>query len=276
VTLAPDAGPATPLLEARDLHLRHPRGTRDVVRDLSLTVQRGEILALVGPNGSGKSTTLAALAGGLVPRLGTVAVDGLELRRWSQRALARRIARLPQEPLCPEGLTVEDLVLCGRHPHRGFLETPSHEDRSAVREAVRTMGLADLRHRRVETLSGGERRRAFLAMVLAQRAALLLLDEPTAALDLRHQHEVLDLLVEVNRDRGTGIVVVLHDLEHAARVADRVAVLHRGRIYQCGPPAGCITPEMLCDVFGIAARVDDEGGRLRLRVDGPADPTRSL
>jgi iron complex transport system ATP-binding protein len=271
-----DAAPPPALLAAHELHLRHPRGTRDVVRDLSLTVRRGEILALVGPNGSGKSTTLAALAGGLAPRLGSVEVDGIDLRGWPRRALARRIARLPQEPLCPEGLTVEDLVLCGRHPHRGFLETPRQEDRNAVREAVRTMGLADLRHRRVETLSGGERRRAFLAMVLAQRAALLLLDEPTAALDLRHQHEVLDLLVEVNRTHGTGIVLVLHDLEHAARVAHRVAVLHRGRIYDSGPPARCIVPEMLRDVFQVAARVDDDGGRLRVRVDRAADPTRSL
>jgi iron complex transport system ATP-binding protein len=269
---APD--PPVPLLEARRLHLRHPRGERDVVRDVSLRVARGEIVALVGPNGSGKSTTLAALGGGLVPREGDVLVDGLDVRRLGRHMLARRVARLPQEPLCPEGLTVADLVLCGRHPHRGWLEMPRHEDRNAVSAAIRTMGLADLRHRRVETLSGGERRRAWIAMVLAQRADLLLLDEPTAALDLRHQHEVLDLLVRVNHERGTGIVLVLHDLEHAARVAHRVAVMHRGRLYHAAPPAGAIVPEMLRDVFGVAARVDEDDGRLRVRVDGPADPER--
>ena len=271
---ATPAAAATPLLEARRLHLRHPRGERDVVRDVSLAVSPGEILALVGPNGSGKSTTLAALGGALVPRSGTVQVDGVDLRRIGRRALARRVARLPQEPLCPEGLTVADLVLCGRHPHRGWLESPRHEDRGAVGDAIRTMGLADLRHRRVETLSGGERRRAWIAMVLAQRAELLLLDEPTAALDVRHQHEVLDLLVRVNQERGTGIVLVLHDLEHAARIAHRIAVMHRGRLYHAGPPSRAIVPDMLRDVFGVAARVDDDDGRLRVRVDGPADPER--
>src|SRR5690606_22831035 len=230
---------------------------------------KSEIVALVGPNGSGKSTTLAALGGALTPRLGTVLLDGKELRRYGRRALARRLARLPQEPQCAEGLTVDDLVLCGRHAHRGWLEMPRTADRSAVSAAIRTMGLAELRHRRVETLSGGERRRAWLAMVLAQRAELLLLDEPTAALDLRHQHEVLDLLVRVNRELGTSVVLVLHDLEHAAHVAHRVAVLHRGRIYASGPPEQVIVPEMLQDVFGVAARVEHENGRLRLRVDGP-------
>jgi iron complex transport system ATP-binding protein len=266
----------TPLLAAHRLHLRHPRGTRDVVRDLSLEVAPGEIVALVGPNGSGKSTTLAALAGALAPRSGAVLLAGRELRRYGRRALARRLARLPQEPACPEGLTVEDLVLCGRHAHRGWLEMPRGADRNAVSAAIRTMGLAELRHRRVETLSGGERRRAWLAMVLAQRADVLLLDEPTAALDLRHQHEVLDLLAQVNHEHRTSVVLVLHDLEHAARIAHRIAVLHRGRLYASGPPGLCLVPEMLCDVFGVAARVEDDGGRLRLRIEGPADPTRRL
>ena len=267
---------AAPLLEARRLHVRHPRATRDVVRDVSLTVGRGEIVALVGPNGSGKSTALAALGGGLVPRAGEVLVDGISLQRFRSRALARRIARLPQEPLCPEGLTVTDLVLCGRHPHRGWLELPRDEDRDAVGEAIRTMALGELRHRRVETLSGGERRRAWLAMVLAQRAELLLLDEPTAALDLRHQHEVLDLLERVHHERRTSIVLVLHDLEHAARVADRIAVMHRGRLYQIGSPARCVAPEMLRDVFGVEAQVREEDGHLRVRVVGLAEPTRRL
>ncbi len=272
---APAPRPA-PLLEARAVHLRHPGGDRDVVRDVSVGVAPGEILALVGPNGSGKSTTLAALAGALQPRLGRVLLDGVDLHDVRRRAFARRVARLPQEPLCPEGLTVRELVLCGRHPHRGWLQSERAEDRGAVAAALRAMGLADLRHRRVETLSGGERRRAWIAMVLAQRAEVLLLDEPTAALDLRHQHEVLDLLAAVNREHGTAVVLVLHDLEHAARIAHRVAVMHRGRLYHAAPPEQAIVPEMLCDVFGVAARVDREDARLRIRVDGIADPARRL
>jgi iron complex transport system ATP-binding protein len=266
----------SPLLEARRIHLRHARGERDVVRDLSVSVRRGEVLALVGPNGSGKSTTLAALGGALSPRAGEVLLDGRPVSSFGRRALARRIARLPQSPGCPEGLTVAELVLCGRHPHRALLDVPRGEDRQAVGAALRRVGLADLRHRRVESLSGGERRRAWIAMVLAQRAEVLLLDEPTAALDLRQQHEVLDLLAEVNQRQGTSIVLVLHDLEHAARVAHRVAVLHRGRLYQVDVPSACIVPEMLRDVFGVAARIESDAGRLCVRVDGPADPTRRL
>lgn len=265
-----------PLLEARRIHLRHPRGERDVVRDLSVGVRRGEVLALVGPNGSGKSTTLAALGGALEPRSGDVLLEGRPISTLGRRAFARRVARLPQAPACPEGLTVAELALCGRHPHRGFLDTPRSEDRQAVGAALRRVGLAELRHRRVETLSGGERRRAWIAMVLAQRAELLLLDEPTAALDLRQQHQVLDLLAEVNHRQGTSIVLVLHDLEHAARIAHRVAVLHGGRLYRVGSPPACIVPEMLRDVFGVAARVETDAGRLCVRVDGPADPTRRL
>lgn len=264
------------LLEARRIHLRHPRGERDVVRDLSIGVRRGEVLALVGPNGSGKSTTLAALGGALLPRSGAVLLDGAPVFARGRRAFARRVARLPQAPVCPEGLTVAELVLCGRHPHRALLETPRSEDRQAVGDAVRRVGLAELRHRRVETLSGGERRRAWLAMVLAQRAELLLLDEPTAALDLRQQHEVLELLADVNHTQGTSVVLVLHDLEHAARIAHRVAVLHRGRLYQVDSPRACIVPEMLRDVFGVAARIEIDAGRLCVRVDGPADPARRL
>lgn len=267
---------AAPLLDARRLHLRHPRGERDVVRDVSLAVAPGEIVALVGPNGSGKSTLLAALGGALTPRTGEVRLGGTDVRRYARRALARRVARLPQEPGCPEGLTVAELVLCGRHPHRGFLSGTRDQDRAATSAALRTMGLADLRHRRVETLSGGERRRAWLAMVLAQHTDLLLLDEPTAALDLRHQHELLDLLLRVNHERGVAIVLVLHDLEHAARIAHRVAVLHRGRLYHAAAPDRAIVPEMLRDVFGVDASIDHDHGRLRVRVDGPADPERRL
>lgn len=269
-------GDDAPLLEARRIHVRHPRGERDVVRDLSVGVRRGEVLALVGPNGSGKSTTLAALGGALQPRSGEVLLAGAPISTLGRRAFARRVARLPQAPACPEGLTVTELVLCGRHPHRGLLDRPRAEDRQAVGAALRRVGLAELRHRRVESLSGGERRRAWIAMVLAQRAEVLLLDEPTAALDLRQQHEVLDLLAEVNHKHGSSIVLVLHDLEQAARIAHRVAVLQRGRLYQVDAPRACIVPEMLRDVFGVAARIVLDAGRLSVRVDGPADPMRRL
>ena len=138
------------------------------------------------------------------------------------------------------------------------------------------MGLSDLAHRPVERLSGGERRRVWLAMVLAQEAELLLLDEPTAALDLRHQWELLEVLARVSRERGVGVVAALHDLEQAAALAQRVAVMHRGRIYDVGPPERCLREETIRDVYQVDARISKEDGALRVRVHGPADPIRSL
>lgn len=265
-----------PLLAARDLHLRHPRSERDAVRDLHLELIEGEILALVGPNGSGKSTALAGLARSLRPRSGDVALGPQKIWHLSQKAFSRCVARLPQEPSCPDGLTVEELVRTGRHPHLRAFSAPGPADRSAVREALRWLDLEDLKGRSVSHLSGGERRRAWLAMALCQGARVLLLDEPTASLDLKHQCEVLDLLAHINRERGVTLGVVLHDLERAAQLAHRVAVLHRGRLYAVGTPRECLTREMFLDVFGVDTRITEEDGTLRLRVLGPGDATRSL
>jgi iron complex transport system ATP-binding protein len=267
----------SPHLEARGLHLRHPGAERDAVRDLYLQVERGEILCLVGPNGSGKSTTLSGLARELRPRAGELRLLGRDAWAIPRREFARRVARLPQEPLCPEGLTVEALVAGGRNPHVRFLAGFEQADRQALHDALSAMDLDAVRHRAVETLSGGERRRAFLAMVLCQQAEILLLDEPTAALDVRHQWEVLELLARINRERGVTLVVVLHDLETAARFAHRLAVFYRGRLYQCAPPSQTLLPEMLLDVFHVAAEVVIEsGGARRVIVKQPADPLRNL
>jgi iron complex transport system ATP-binding protein len=264
------------LLEAQRIHARPPAGERDVLRDVSLSVRAGEIVALLGPNGSGKSTLLAVLGGEIAPRQGRVLLDGADVRRMSRRSFARRVARLPQEPACPEGLTVAALVASGRHPHRGLFAPLGAQDRAAIASALSAMGLSDLAHRPVERLSGGERRRVWLAMVLAQEAELLLLDEPTAALDLRHQWEVLELLARTSRERGVGVVAALHDLEQAAALAQRVAVMQRGRVYELGPPERCLREEMIRDVYQVDARVSKQDGALRVRVRGPADPIRSL
>jgi len=246
------------------------------VRGVSLDVRPGEILALVGPNGSGKSTLLGGLGGALRPARGRVELDGRPLSGIPKREVARRLGRLPQEPVHPEGLTVEALVRQGRHPHLGVVESFAAGHASAVEGALREMDLLDLRKRPLETLSGGERRRAWIAMVLAQEASVLLLDEPTAALDLRHQWQVLDLLVRLNRERGLTLVVSLHDLEQAARVAHRMAVMLRGRLYEASDPERMLQPEMLRDVFAIEADVTERAGRLKVDLLGPADPVRSL
>ncbi|HEV7735186.1 MAG TPA: ABC transporter ATP-binding protein [Candidatus Binatia bacterium] len=263
-------------LALEGVHTRHPLAERDALRDLSLSVQRGEILALVGPNGSGKSTALATLGRSLAPRLGAVLLDGGDALTLPPRAFARRVARLPQSPICPEGITVSELVHGGRHSHRGFLQPLRDVDLAAAREAMRATDVLDLRHRRMETLSGGERRRAWLSMVLCQESPLLLLDEPTAALDLRHQRELLSLLRRLNAERQVTIVVVIHDLEQAAWIAHRVAVLHRGRLYAVGTPADALREDTLRDVFGVEARVTSDDDGLAVRVLGPCDPLRFL
>jgi len=255
--------------------VRHPRATRDAVRDVTLEVRRGEILALVGPNGSGKSTLMAALSGLLRPREGVVYLDDRPIGTYSSRKRARRLSRLPQSPTAPEGLRVRELVQLGRYAHRGSLERMGVVDRAAVHDALEGLGLGDLRGRRVDQLSGGELRRVWIAMVLAQRAPTILLDEPTAALDLRFQLEILDLLRRLRDDQGTTLVVVLHDLEQAAGVADRVAVLKSGRIYRAGPPAECLADDTLRDVFGVEGQVAP-GPPFRIRIDGPADADRFL
>ena len=270
------AAETAPGLEARHVTLRHAGADRDSVRDVSLAVNPGEILALVGPNGSGKSTLLGALGGDVVPREGEVFLEGESLRRIAPRRLAQRVARLPQEPVGPEGLTVDSLVRQGRYPHLGAFGVARSDDERAIREAVRSMELGDLRARPLETLSGGERRRAWLGMVLAQETDYLLLDEPTAALDLRHQWELLEVLAGINRERGVTLVVSLHDLEQAASLAHRVAILHRGRLYHLGAPEQCLSEEMLRDVFAVDTRVHKEDGRLRIELRGPGDPIREM
>lgn len=265
-----------PVIESDRVSLRHAEADRDSVRDVSLRIARGEIVALVGPNGSGKSTLLAALGGELSPRSGRILLDGVDVSLLSPRRRAMRVSRLPQEPAGPEGLRVEDLVGQGRYPHLGAFGVARSLDQAAVREALRAMDLGDLRTRTLETLSGGERRRAWLAMVLAQQTDVLLLDEPTAALDLRHQWELLETLARIHGERGVTMVVSLHDLEQAAALAHRLCVLHRGRLYDAGAPERCLSEETMRDVFAVDTRIHTARGRLRIELRGPADPVREL
>ncbi|HEV7670807.1 MAG TPA: ABC transporter ATP-binding protein [Thermoanaerobaculia bacterium] len=262
-------------LFADALSLRHPRADREALRGVTLEVRRGELLAIVGPNGSGKSTLLAGLARQLVARSGGVRLEDRPAAELSSRAFARRVGRLPQAPEAPEGLTVERLVACGRTAHRRAFSGPSREDADAISEAIEWTDLSSLRRRTIETLSGGERRRAWLAMVLAQRAVYLLLDEPLAALDLRAAAEIWELLQRIPRERGTGVAVVLHDLDRAT-VADRVAVILRGRLYATGPPRALFDTDLLRDVFGVDGSFHWTDRGAAVRVLGPADALRHL
>jgi iron complex transport system ATP-binding protein len=240
-------------LVAEELTLGY--GDHTVIRELDLPVPPGLITAIVGPNACGKSTLLRSMSRLLAPRAGQVLLDGKSVHRMPARELARTLGLLPQSPIAPEGITVADLVGRGRHPHHGLFTRWSSADDVAVAsalDATQTAGLAD---RPVDELSGGQRQRVWIAMALAQQTDLLLLDEPTTFLDVSHQIEVLDLLTDLNRTRGTTIVMVLHDLNLAARYSDHLIAIADGGIRAAGEPVEVLTEDVVRDVFGIDSRV---------------------
>lgn len=230
-------------------------GRRTVVEDVDLAVESGECVVLAGPNGSGKSTLLRAFARLLRPAGGAVVLDGRQLAEWPPRALARRLAVLPQEPQSPGDLTVEQLVSLGRHPYQAFLGLPSAADRAAVQSALTQTRLSALAQRPITALSGGERQRAWIALTLAQEPEILLLDEPTAFLDLAHGLTVLELVGRLNREHGLTVIMALHDLGQAARFAGRIVLLRGGRIIAQGPPSAVLTPETIAAVFDVDAAI---------------------
>jgi iron complex transport system ATP-binding protein len=229
-----------------------------VVRDLDLRVPDGRVTVVVGANACGKSTLLRGMARLLRPRAGAVLLDGEEIHRRPTRQVARVLGLLPQDPVAPEGVTVTDLVGRGRHPHHGLLRRWTDADDEAVAEALTLTDTLDLAHRVVDELSGGQRQRVWIAMALAQGTDLLLLDEPTTYLDVAHQVEMLDLLAELNARRGTTIVMVLHDLNLAARYADHLVALRHGTVVAEGPPRAVVTEDIVRDVFGLDCRVIDD------------------
>jgi ABC-type cobalamin/Fe3+-siderophores transport system ATPase subunit len=226
-----------------------------VVHDVTFAVPEGKISCILGPNGCGKSTLLRALARLLRPTSGGVLLDGQLISRLPTKQVARRVGLLPQGPTAPAGLTVTDLVNRGRFPHQRLLQQWSTDDEAAVERALDTTGVTDLRHRAVDELSGGQRQRVWIAMALAQRTSVLLLDEPTTHLDIAHQLEVLELLTELNRSEGRTIVMVLHDLNQAARYGHHLVAMRRGEIVAEGPPEAVIAEQTVRAVFGIDSRI---------------------
>ena len=243
----------TRTLEVRDVTLGY--GDRVVVDGLDVVVPAGRITVIVGANACGKSTLLRAMARLLAPRSRQVVLDGKDLHRQPTKQVARVLGLLPQSPAAPEGIAVADLVARGRHPHQGLLSRWSAEDDAAVAEALRMTDTLDLADRPVDELSGGQRQRTWIAMALAQRTDILLLDEPTTFLDVSHQVDVLDLLTDLNRQRGTTIVMVLHDLNLAARYADHLIAVAAGRLHAAGDPHEVLTAEVVREVFGMDSQV---------------------
>ncbi|GAB3680499.1 ABC transporter ATP-binding protein [Angustibacter aerolatus] len=244
---------AAHVLEARELSLGYDG--RRVVDGLDLVLPAGRVTVLVGANACGKSTVLRGLARLLHPTGGAALLDGKVIHEQPTRAVAKVLGLLPQSPTAPDGITVADLVGRGRHPHQGWLRRWSADDDLAVAEALRSTGTLDLAERAVDELSGGQRQRVWIAMALAQQTDVLLLDEPTTFLDVAHQIEVLDLLADLNRRRGTTVVVVLHDLNLAARYADHLVALKHGRLVAQGDPREVVTDALVQDVFGMRCQV---------------------
>ena len=247
--------PAGAPVRLRAEAVRLADGGRVVVDGLDLDVFGGTITAVVGPNGCGKSTLLRALGRLMKIRGGHVLLDGERIDRMSTRQVAKVLGVLPQAPVAPEGLSVADLVARGRHPHQAWYRQWSSDDEAVVAEALRWTGMFDLADRPVDELSGGQRQRVWISMALAQGTDLLLLDEPTTFLDLAHQVDVLDLVERLHAETGRTVVMVLHDLNLAARYAQRLVAMKDGAIAAQGDPADVLTEDLLAEVFELDARV---------------------
>jgi len=232
---------------------------RPVVRELNLTVASGEWLSLIGPNGAGKTTILRAIAR-LVPFEGEILIAGQTVATLSSRDLARGIAMLVQEPQMPAGMSVSQYVLLGRSPHLGYLARESSHDRRVVADVVRRLALEELAARPLEKLSGGERQRAAIARALAQRAPVLLIDEPTTSLDVGRQQSVLELIDQLRKEQELTVITAMHDLTLAGQYADRLALLVDGRLVAVGTAAEVLTERAISAHYAADVRVIDMNG----------------
>ncbi|MDH6430563.1 iron complex transport system ATP-binding protein [Paenibacillus sp. PastH-3] len=220
-----------------------------------MQIPRGQITSIIGPNGCGKSTVLKAVGRLLKTNNGTVYLNGADIRTLSTKEVAKQMAILPQTPTAPSGLTVGQLIAYGRFPHQRGFGKLSKEDKQVVAWALSVTQLTAFEHREVDTLSGGQRQRVWIAMALAQQTDLILLDEPTTYLDLAHQLEVLELLYELNRSQQVTIVMVLHDLNLAARFSDYMVAIREGQVVEHGSPERVMTVRTLREVFAIDAEI---------------------
>ncbi|MCX5383271.1 ABC transporter ATP-binding protein [Streptomyces sp. NBC_00083] len=235
---------------------------RVIAKDLSVEIPDHSFTVIVGPNACGKSTLLRALSRMLKPSAGRVLLDGQSIHAQPAKKVARTLGLLPQSSIAPDGITVGDLVARGRYPHQGLLRQWSPEDERIVQESMEATGVGGLGERYVDELSGGQRQRVWIAMALAQQTPLLLLDEPTTFLDIQHQYEVLDLCAQLHEEQGRTLVVVLHDLNQAARYATHLIAMRDGEVVAEGPPSAVVTAERVERVFGVRCRVipDPETG----------------
>ncbi|MHA0856968.1 ABC transporter ATP-binding protein [Paenibacillus sp. CMAA1364] len=231
---------------------------KTIVHGVDLLIPSNKISVIIGANGCGKSTLLKTLARLIKPTSGTITLDGKPISKIPPKQLARVLGLLPQSPIVPEGISVSDLVGRGRFPHQSMFSGWSKKDYEAVAEAMDIMNITEFANQNIDELSGGQRQRVWIAMALAQQTDILFLDEPTTYLDITYQIEILDLLTDLNRKRGTTIVMVLHDINLAARYADHMFALRQGKLVAEGEPSKVITEEMIKDVFGLRCSVIED------------------
>lgn len=240
-------------LEIQNITLSHNHVP--VIKDVSFQMRSGELLGLVGPNGCGKTSLIRALSRVLTPQSGRISLNDRELTRISRNELACLIGVVPQNPYLPDTFTVSEIVLCGRNPHLGLLRGETAKDMAIVWQAMESTGLSHLAHRRIGELSGGEKQRVTIARVLAQEPQVILLDEPTANLDISHQLEILDLITGLCQEKAIAGLIAIHDLNIAAQYCTRVIVLKNGQIRAEGTPEQVITVGNIREVFGIDSTI---------------------
>ncbi|MGL4338044.1 MAG: ABC transporter ATP-binding protein [Turicibacter sp.] len=233
-------------------------GNLDIVKDLDLEIPKGKITTIIGANGCGKSTILKTIARILQPKSGDILVNNININDQSSKELAKVMAVLPQSPQAPSGLTVEELIAYGRFPHQKGFGKLKKEDTDIVNWALEVTGMLEFKERSMDALSGGQRQRAWIAMALAQQTDILVLDEPTTYLDLAHQLEILKLLEELNRNQNTTIVMVIHELNNAARFADHMIGIKKGKIACQGSAYDVMTKENLKELFNIDAQIVED------------------
>lgn len=233
-------------------------GKKIIARDLTVAIPDGHFTAIIGPNGCGKSTLLRTLSRLMTPVEGSVFLDGEQIQRFPSKEVARRIGLLAQNATTPGDITVLELVSRGRYPHQPLFTRWRKEDEEAVNRAMRATGITDLALQSVDTLSGGQRQRAWIAMVLAQETAIMLLDEPTTWLDISHQIDLLELLSGLNRTQGYTLAAVLHDLNQACRYATHLIALRDGEIVAQGAPKEIVTPELIARIYGMRCMIIDD------------------
>jgi ferric hydroxamate transport system ATP-binding protein len=239
-------------IDVSNIRVSYGKDTQSaILSELFVKIPLGKVTAIVGANGSGKSTLLRTMARLLKPNAGTIYLDGHDIAKLPTKEIARKLAILPQGPEVPPGITVKDLVSYGRHPYQGLMGGMTSEDKDAINWAIKVTGLEGFVDRAVDTLSGGERQRAWIALALAQRTKVLLLDEPATFLDIHHELEILTLVKELSRVYGITVGWVLHNLNNAAAYSDHIIMLSSGKIFAEGSPPDVMTPAAIREVFNI-------------------------